>query len=135
VTANLDTSAKPPILDPSSTAPASNGTTATTTGQNGAASNQSNADTVDATTIAGAEGEDSAHTGIDGLGGGWFASPGAVWPALFFGLLTAAFCVAAVQLARRTGVALACYAGAFPFVIVGLYFFFENVARLLPANI
>ncbi len=70
-----------------------------------------------------------------GLGGGWFADAGA-WPhVLLWGAACSAVVALAVMLGRRAGHrSLGWLAGAAPFV-VGLYFFYENVNRLVPAGV
>jgi sortase A len=71
----------------------------------------------------------------DAFSEGWFSDPGANSQVLMWGLLLAAIGVAAYLISRKTKrdwVGL--LAGIVPFVIV-LYFFFQNVNRLLPPNL
>ena len=65
----------------------------------------------------------------------WFSDKSAFWPVALWGLLLSIIAIGAWQLSRRTGRNLiGVTAGVVPFVIV-LYFFFENVSRLLPPNL
>jgi sortase A len=71
----------------------------------------------------------------DALSAGWFSDPGA-WPHVaLWGAALVAWCLACYALARglrRVWVGLV--VGAAPFVVL-LYFWFENVNRLLPPNL
>jgi sortase A len=70
-----------------------------------------------------------------GLGAGWFSDGGAWLPVLLWGSTCAIVVVLAGLLGRRSGFRpLGWIAGAVPFT-VGLYFFYENVNRLLPAGV
>jgi sortase A len=65
---------------------------------------------------------------------GWFNDAGA-WPqVVFWGLGVAAVAAGAWWLGRRTRWWIGALAAALPF-LVPLYFFYENVNRLLPPNI
>jgi sortase A len=65
----------------------------------------------------------------------WFSDKSAFWPVALWGLLLSIISIGAWQLSRRTGRNLIGFAaGVVPFVLV-LYFFFENVSRLLPPNL
>jgi sortase A len=66
---------------------------------------------------------------------GWFDDPDA-WPQVaLWGLALTAIALLAWRLSRRTGHNwIGALAGIVPFVVC-LYFFFENVNRLLPPNI
>jgi sortase A len=71
----------------------------------------------------------------DAFADGWFSDPGANGQVLLWGLLLAAIGVVAYLISRKTKrdwVGL--LVGIVPFVIV-LYFFFQNVNRLLPPNL
>ena len=72
---------------------------------------------------------------IDDTGGGWFSDT-AAWPhVLLWGLLGAAVVLAAGWLGRGTRRRwLGWLVGSVPFVVV-LYFFYENVNRLLPPGL
>jgi sortase A len=71
----------------------------------------------------------------DAFSEGWFSDPGANGQVLLWGLLLAAIGIVAYLISRKTKrdwVGL--LVGIVPFVIV-LYFFFQNVNRLLPPNL
>jgi len=71
----------------------------------------------------------------DAFSSGWFDDGSAVPHVLVWGLLLVAVCLGALRIgkkARRLWVSIA--VGAVPFLVV-LYFFFENVNRLLPSSI
>ncbi len=71
----------------------------------------------------------------DAFSEGWFSDPGANSQVLMWGMLLAAIGVLAYLISRRTRrdwVGL--LVGIVPFMIV-LYFFFQNVNRLLPPNL
>ena len=80
--------------------------------------------------------EEQISDGIaDAFSEGWFSDPGANSQVLLWGLLLAAIGVVSYLLSRkakRDWVGL--LVGIVPFVIV-LYFFFQNVNRLLPPNL
>ncbi len=66
---------------------------------------------------------------------GWFSDTGAIPWAIFYGLLLAAVAIGAYQAGRRSGrLWIVFVVGFVPFVVV-LYFFFENVNRLLPPGL
>ncbi len=70
-----------------------------------------------------------------GLGAGWFADGGAWLPVLLWGATCVIVVVLAGLISRRSGFRpLGWIAGAVP-LTVGLYFFYENVNRLLPAGV
>ncbi|CAB4860147.1 unannotated protein [freshwater metagenome] len=75
------------------------------------------------------------NTPTDAFNQGWFAD-GRAWPHVIgWGLLLMAVCLGAYQLAKRQRrLWLGFLVGMVPFVVV-LYFFFENVNRMLPAAI
>lgn len=81
-------------------------------------------------------GSDAVNTGIaDAFDDGWFSDPNANGQVALWGLLLAAVGVVSYLVskkAKRDWVGLT--VGIVPFVIV-LYFFFQNVNRLLPPNL
>jgi sortase A len=81
-------------------------------------------------------GSDAVNTGIaDAFNDGWFSDPNANAQVALWGLLLAAVGVVSYLVskkAKRDWVGLT--VGIVPFVIV-LYFFFQNVNRLLPPNL
>ncbi len=81
-------------------------------------------------------GSAAASDGVsDAFAEGWFSDPGANPQVLFWGLLLALIGIAAYLLSRRFRRDwLGAIAGIVPFVVV-LYFFFQNVNRLLPPNL
>ncbi len=88
--------------------------------------------TADASTLD----DEQINDGIaDAFSEGWFSDPGANGQVLLWGLLLAAIGVVSYLISRkakRDWVGL--LVGIVPFVIV-LYFFFQNVNRLLPPNL
>jgi sortase A len=90
--------------------------------------------TIPDTTVAVAEAPSTASS-PDGFADGWFSDAGAIPQALLWGALLAAIAYGALRLSRKVrrywvGVGTALV----PFVVV-LYFFYENVNRLLPPNL
>jgi sortase A len=88
----------------------------------------------------GAGGDDGTSTGVteesaDAFSHGWF-SDGAAWPhVVLWGLVCAAIAVGAYFLARSVRrIWVGVLVGTLPF-LVALYFFFQNVNRLMPAAI
>ncbi len=83
-----------------------------------------------------AAGSDAVNAEIaDAFSDGWFSDPGANLQVALWGLLLAAIGLLsylASRKAKRDWVGLTI--GIVPFVIV-LYFFFQNVNRLLPPNL
>ncbi len=81
-------------------------------------------------------GSDAVNTGIaDAFDDGWFSDPNANGQVALWGLLLAAVGIVSYLVskkAKRDWVGLT--VGIVPFVIV-LYFFFQNVNRLLPPNL
>lgn len=72
---------------------------------------------------------------VDPFAAGWFADDAAWWHVAGWGLLLTAIALAATRLGRaRRNQRLGAVAGLFPFLIV-LYFFFQNVNRLLPPGL
>ena len=66
---------------------------------------------------------------------GWFSDKTAIWPAIMWGAVLAAVGYGIYWLSRKfrrywVGI----LAGFVPFLVV-LYFFYENVNRLLPPNL
>jgi sortase A len=71
----------------------------------------------------------------DAFAGGWFDDGGAIPHVLIWGALLAAVCCAAFWVGKRVRrLWVSFLVGAIPFLIV-VYFFFENVNRLLPSSI
>ena len=91
---------------------------------------------VDAGAAAGGLGSVAVNTEIaDAFSEGWFSDPGANGQVLLWGLALAAVGFGSYLLSRRTkrdwvGLTV----GIVPFLVV-LYFFFQNVNRLLPPNL
>ncbi len=76
-----------------------------------------------------------ASTAGDSFSGGWFDDTSAIWPSILWGLALAGVAVAGWFVGKRANRLWVCYAvGAVPFVVV-LYFFFENINRLLPPGL
>ena len=74
-------------------------------------------------------------TAGDSFSGGWFDDTSAILPSILWGLALAAVSVGAWFAGKKANRLWVCYAaGAVPFVVV-LYFFFENINRLLPPGI
>jgi len=85
--------------------------------------------TVDSTTVA-----DNTIT-EDGLSGGWFDDSAAIPHAIAWGLLLLAVGIASYYVGKATKrLYVSFLVGFIPFVVV-LYFFFENVNRLLPPGL
>ena len=93
-------------------------------------------DEVDASAEVGGLGSVAVNTEIaDAFSEGWFSDPGANGQVLLWGLALAAVGILSYLLSRRTkrdwvGLTV----GIVPFLVV-LYFFFQNVNRLLPPNL
>ncbi len=69
-----------------------------------------------------------------GFGEGWF-SDDAAWPQVaLWGLACTAIALGAWFVSRRSRNVIGALLGIAPFLVV-LYFFFENVDRLLPPNL
>jgi sortase A len=93
------------------------------------------ADTVPADTVPGGDTSPSATASPDAFSDGWFSDPSAIPQAFLWGLALTAVGVGVYLLsrkARRYWVGI--LAGFIPFIVV-LYFFYENVNRLLPPNL
>ena len=87
-----------------------------------------------ATTAPGATAPVGAEVS-DTFSQGWFSDSGAIPWVIVYGLLLAAVAIGAYQVGRRSGrLWVAFVVGFVPFVVV-LYFFFENVNRLLPPGL
>jgi sortase A len=69
----------------------------------------------------------------DSFSAGWFSDSNAWWPTILWGLVAAGVAFGFWLLGRRWNRWLAYLLGVIPFLFV-LYFFYENVARLLPPN-
>jgi sortase A len=92
------------------------------------------ASTVAAATVPGGSVSPPAAT-PDAFSDGWFSDSSAITPAILWGLVLAAVAFAIYWISRKfrrywVGV----LAGFVPFVVV-LYFFYENINRLLPPNL
>lgn len=71
----------------------------------------------------------------DAFSEGWFHDTGAILPSILWGLALVGVVVASYFIGKRLRRLWVCWlVGAIPFVVV-LYFFFENVNRLLPPGI
>jgi sortase A len=79
---------------------------------------------------------EAVNQGIaDAFSEGWFSDPGAFGQVALWGGIVSAIALAAWALSRRVGRNLVGLAvGMFPF-LVALYFFFQNVNRLLPPGL
>ena len=121
-----DGEAVPDSIVPASNLPPTNDTTSTNNTAPGAVAPSD-------TTAPGQT--DGFNTTSDAFNQGWF-SDGRAWPhVLGWGLLLIAVSLGAFQLAKRNRrLWLGFVLGVVPFVVV-LYFFFENVNRMLPAAI
>jgi sortase A len=146
VSAVLDTSASAqpvpqPTEPPSTTAPPSTAGPDTTIapddggGQTVGTTVAAATSTQPPETLAPAGADTAAEQAVDELSRGWFSDPDA-WPqVVLWGLALTAVWLAAWGIGRRTNHKWLSYVVGFvPFVVL-LYFFFENVARLLPPNI
>jgi sortase A len=76
----------------------------------------------------------TSSSAAEQLQAGWFSEPEAWFPTIGYGAICFAVALAGGWLSRRRNRVLAYAAVSLPFV-VGLYFFYENVSRLLPPNI
>jgi sortase A len=92
-------------------------------------------DTVPADTVP-AAGTDQPATGSpDAFSDGWFSDPSAIPQAFLWGLALTAVGVGIYLLSRKVRrYWVGILAGFIPFIVV-LYFFYENVNRLLPPNL
>jgi sortase A len=95
----------------------------------------STTDTVPASTIP-VDGTSQAATGSpDAFSDGWFSDPSAIPQAFLWGLALTAVGVGIYVLSRKVRrYWVGILAGFIPFIVV-LYFFYENVNRLLPPNL
>ena len=81
-----------------------------------------------------AAGDDLAQVD-DGFSGGWFDDTAAIVPTLVWGLALLAVAVGAYFVGKASNrLYVSFIVGCIPFLIV-LYFFFENVNRLLPPGL
>jgi sortase A len=84
-------------------------------------------------TVPGATG--AGPSSPDAFADGWFADSSAIPQALFWGLLVAAVAYGILRLSRKVRrYWVGILAGFVPFLVM-LYFFYENVNRLLPPNL
>ena len=91
--------------------------------------------TTTAATLAPATTVPRAIVGTPELQRGWFDDPDAWLPVALWGLALTGIALVAWRVSRRTGHNwIGAVAGLLPFLVC-LYFFFENVNRLLPPNI
>jgi sortase A len=130
VRAALDPAQSAPLLDATPTTTTT--TTVPATSAPGSASTVATTPTVAPETTAPRQ---AAVVGGPELERGWFDDPDA-WPQVaFWGLALTGIALVAWRLSRRTGHNwIGALAGIVPFFVF-LYFFFENVNRLLPPNI
>jgi sortase A len=78
---------------------------------------------------------DTAAASPDAFADGWFSDASAIPQALLWGALLAAIAYGILRLSRKVRhYSVGILAGIAPFVVV-LYFFYENVNRLLPPNL
>lgn len=119
VTAPTDTTLPPDTTLPSET---TDGTTASTS-----------PDTTTPPDTTAVPTTDPAAT--DAFSNGWFHDTSAILPSILFALLLVAVTVGAYVVGRRVKRLWVCWlVGVLPFLVV-LYFFYENVNRLLPPGI
>ncbi len=132
VRAALDPAQSAPLLD---AAPATTTTTTTTAPPTSAPGSASTVATTATLAPATTAPRQAAVIGGPELERGWFDDPDA-WPQVaFWGLALSAIALLAWRISRRTRHNwIGALAGIVPFVVC-LYFFFENVNRLLPPNI
>jgi sortase A len=143
VKAKLDPSQSSPLVSatpatsvpPATTvAPTTSAGSSTTTSATSAVTSTTSTGTSSAVTIA-PSGQPPAGAAPDQLNRGWFDDSGAWLPVALWALAVIAISSAGWALRRRTGRRwVGVLAAAVPFVVC-LYFFFENVNRLLPPNI
>ena len=118
-----DGGTEPPADDGSATDPANVGTT-------GSVGDVAVAE--DPTPLAVGEVSDEI---VDAFSDGWFSDPGANGQVALWGLLLALVSVAAYAISRKLRRDWAgALIGIVPFIVT-LYFFFQNVNRLLPPNL
>ncbi len=87
------------------------------------------------TTAAGGIPTDTAAASPDAFADGWFSDSTAIPQAIVWGALLAAIAYGILRLSRKVRhYSVGILAGFAPFVVV-LYFFYENVNRLLPPNL
>jgi sortase A len=99
-----------------------------------ATSDTGTSDPSDTSTVAVPVGQDSAGQD-DAFAQGWFGDTGAIPQALLWGLVLVAVAVGAWFAGKRANrLWVSFLVGAVPFVVV-LYFFFENINRLLPPSL
>ena len=92
-------------------------------------------DTTGAGDTGSADQRDEGPTGADVFGSGWFSDDEAFIAVALWGLLLTAISLASWRISRRFGRNwVGGLVGFVPFLIV-LYYFFEDVNRLLPANL
>jgi sortase A len=83
------------------------------------------------TTVAGA----TPSAATDAFSSGWFDDGSAIPHVLVWGVLLLGVCFGAFRIGKKANRLWLCFVvGAVPFLVV-LYFFFENVNRLLPSSI
>lgn len=124
-----------PVITRDSGAASDDATTSTDTATSGVTSDATSGVTSDATGGAGLTSEPPAVAADATLTGGWFDDPDAFPHIAFWGALLALIAVGAYRLSRRVRHdSVGFVAGIVPFVVV-LYFFYENVSRLLPPGL
>jgi sortase A len=127
---------KPPTKKPAS--PTTTTATATLPGDSAPATTVASGTpgTIPTSTTSGGNGTgtDSASS-TDTFAQGWFSDTSAILPSVLWGLVLIAVSLGAYLVGRRYRRLWVCFAVGFaPFVVV-LYFFFENVNRLLPPGL
>jgi sortase A len=110
---------------PDTTAPATTGPGSTSPGTT----------TGSTTTVAAAPTTTLADGTTDAFSQGWFADSSAIWQSILWGLALVGVSLGAYLIGKRfRRLWVSFLVGAVPFVVV-LYFFFENVNRLLPPSL
>ena len=131
---------KPPTKKPSGSTTTTT-TSATLPGDSASATTVANAtpgttptSTTSTTSSAAGTGTDAAQS-ADAFSQGWFADTSAILPSILWGLALVAVSIGAYFVGKRYRRLWVGFAVGFaPFVVV-LYFFFENVNRLLPPGL
>jgi sortase A len=120
---------------PDQTSPPETAPSQTLPGETAPATAPATSAAVITSTLPAATGTNGTTGTAEAFSGGWFSDTGGIPQALLWGTLLGLIGYGIARLsraARRYWVGI--LAGAAPFVVV-LYFFYENVNRLLPANL